>query len=679
LIWALGGDTAEVFDDTRPDGIAHEEFSDDELLTLFDLLAVPRTIEHKMLNMLRQGRLSKWFSGIGQEAIAVGVTYALRRDDWVLPMHRNLGVWTTRGVDLDRLFRQLLGRADGFTAGRDRTFHFGSLDDHIIGMISHLGATMPVADGLALAGRLNGTNRVAASFTGEGATSEGDVHEAMNLAAVWNLPVIFVVENNGYGLSTPTTDQFACTQIADRAAGYGMAGEVVDGNDICAVVDATRRAAERARAGGGPTLLEFMTFRMRGHEETSGIDYVPRELLDQWSRRDPLDRLFSVLTQRGVLDEAGRDERVAALKADLDARVNSASEHPAPSSTTEREIGDVYATRSRPVRTQVSGSVSEIRYLDAITDAMRTAMREDASVLLIGQDIAEYGGAFKATVGFVEEFGRERVRNTPIIESGAIGAAIGLALDGFRPIVELQFGDFISCGFNQIVNQLATTHYRWGAALPVVIRAPIGGGTGAGPFHSQNIEGWFGNVAGLKVVAPSTAADARGLLLEAIDDDAPVLFLEHKRLYRTVSDPVPSGWSTVPIGAARLARPGRHATVVTYGGTVQVALDTADRLATDGIEIEVIDLRSLVPWDIDMVLESVTRTSRCLVLHEAPLTGGFGGEIAATVAERTFFALDAPVRRVGALDTPIPFAKQLEALHLPNARLEAALRDLCAA
>ena len=675
---SLGGDTAGVFDDTRPDGLAHENFTDDELLTLFDLLAVPRTIEHKMLNMLRQGRLSKWFSGIGQEAVAVGVTYALRPDDWVLPMHRNLGVWTTRGVDLDRLFRQLLGRADGFTAGRDRTFHFGSLDDHIIGMISHLGATMPVADGLALASQLNGTNRVAASFTGEGATSEGDVHEAMNLAAVWNLPVIFVVENNGYGLSTPASDQFACAQIADRAAGYGMAGEVVDGNDICAVVDATGRAAERARAGGGPTLLEFMTFRMRGHEETSGIDYVPRELLDQWARLDPLDRLFSVLSQRDVLDEVGRDERLAALKADLDARVNVASEHPAPSSTTEHEVGDVYAPRTRPIREQVPGPVSETRYLDAITDAMRTAMRDDASVLLLGQDIAEYGGAFKATVGFVEEFGRDRVRNTPIIESGAIGAAIGLALDGFRPIVEMQFGDFISCGFNQIVNQLATTHYRWGAALPVVIRAPIGGGTGAGPFHSQNIEGWFGNVAGLKVVAPSTAADARGLLLEAIDDDAPVLFLEHKRLYRTVIDPVPEGWTTVPIGAARLVRPGRHATVVTYGGTVQVAVDTADRLATDGIHIEVIDLRSLVPWDIDMVLASVTRTSRCLVLHEAPLTGGFGGEIAATVAERAFFALDAPVRRVGALDTPIPFAKQLEALHLPNARLESALRELCA-
>ncbi len=349
-----------------------------------------------------------------------------------------------------------------------------------------------------------------------------------------------------------------------------------------------------------------------------------------------------------------------------------------PSSTTEREVGDVYPTPSRPARPPHTGPTSELRYLDAITDAMRTAMSDDPTVLLLGQDIAEYGGAFKATVGFVEEFGRERVRNTPIIESGAIGAAIGLAIDGFRPIVEMQFGDFISCGFNQIVNQLATTHYRWGAALPVVIRAPIGGGTGAGPFHSQNIEGWFGHVAGLKVVAPATAADARGLLLAAIDDDAPVLFLEHKRLYRTVTDPVPSGWTTVPIGSARVVRSGRHVTVVTYGGTVQAAVDTADRLAADGIDVEVIDLRSLVPWDVDTVIESVTRTARCLVLHEAPLTGGFGGEIAATVADRAFFALDAPVRRLGALDTPIPFAKQLEQLHLPNVRLEQALRDLCA-
>lgn len=654
-------------------------FSDAELESLFAALIIPRTIETKMLSLLRQGRLSKWFSGVGQEAIAVGVTWALERDDWVLPMHRNLGVWTTRGVDLDRLFRQLLGRADGFTAGRDRTFHFGSLDDRIVGMISHLAATMPVADGLALAGTLRGERGVAVSFCGEGATSEGDFHEALNLAAVWRLPVLFVIENNGYGLSTPTTQQFVCDSIADRGIGYGMPGIRVDGNDICAVVAAVRQAAERARDGLGPTLFEFMTFRMRGHEETSGTAYVPDELTAKWAERDPIDQLTAVLDRRGILDAEQRDSMRAVVKADIDERIMRALEAPLPSSTAERELGDVYApsNASAPAHLAV-GAESDMRYIDAITDAMRCAMRDDPTVLLLGQDIAEYGGAFKATVGFVEEFGTQRVRNTPIIESGALGAALGLALDGFRPIVEMQFGDFISCGFNQIVNHLATTHYRWGARVPVVVRAPIGGGTGAGPFHSQNIEGWFGNVSGLKVVAPAFPADAKGLLLSAIADDSPVLFLEHKRLYRTVLGPVADGHASVPIGRANVVRVGRNVTVVTYGGAVGWALTAAEQLHEDGVEVEVIDLRTLIPWDVETVVESVKKTGRVMVLHEAPTTGGFGGELAARVGEEAFDWLDAPVTRLGALDTPIPFAKDLEEIHLPYGRLVDELRRLCA-
>lgn len=546
-------------------------------------------------------------------------------------------------------------------------------------MISHLAATTPLADGLALAARLRGEDRVVASFTGDGATSEGDFHEAANLAAVWKLPVLFVIENNGYGLSTPTSEQFAGRDLAARGAGYGMPGVVVDGNDVGAVVAATREAAARARAGEGPTLLEFKTFRMRGHEETSGTAYVPPELFEEWAPRDPIRRLAAVLDDRGVLPAAEREALGAATKADVDERVMAAFARPAPASTAGRELADVFAPPPAPRDRRSAGAAQERRYLDAISDAMREAMRADPTVVLFGQDIAEYGGAFKATVGFVEEFGKERVRNTPIIESGAIGAAMGLALDGFRPIVEMQFGAFISCGFNQVVNHLTTTHYRWGAAVPVIVRAPIGGGTGAGPFHSQNVEGWFGHVAGLKVVAPATPADAKGLLLAALDDGNPVLYLEHKLLYRTATGLVPDGWYTVPIGSAAVARPGRHATVVTYGVGVRWALEAAEQLAAArGPDIEVVDLRTVRPWDVDTVLASVAKTSRALVLHEAPLTGGFGGEIAATIGEHGFHLLDAPVVRLGALDTPIPFAKNLEAIHSPKDRLVPALLELCA-
>ncbi|MEY2470942.1 MAG: 2-oxoisovalerate dehydrogenase component [Actinomycetota bacterium] len=630
---------------------------------VYRALLVPRLIEERMLALLRQGRLSKWFSGVGQEAIAVGVALALNDDDWILPMHRNLGVFTTRGVDLDQLFRQILGRDNEFTHGRDRTFHFGTRDHHIVGMISHLGAMLPVADGLALAAQLRGEQRVAAAFTGDGATSEGDFHEALNLAAVWKLPVIFVIENNGFGMSTPTDQQYACADLAERAAGYGMPGEIVDGNDVLAVIDAVSRAAARARAGDGPTLLECKTFRMRGHEEASGTDYVSKELLAEWETKDPITRFEAVV---GV-DEALKES----VRVDINERIKLALDAPAPSSTAETETAAVFQTRvlSPTKRERQNTTSQEMRYLDAITDAMRVALREDERVVLLGQDIAEYGGAFKATVGLVEEFGRARVRNTPIIESGAIGAALGLALDGFVPIVEMQFADFISCGFNQIVNNLAQTHYRWGAGLPVVIRAPVGGGMGAGPFHSQSPEAWFTHVPGIKVVAPATPADAKGLLLAAIDDGNPVLFCEHKLLYRSVTGDVPEGWHTTPIGTAAIAREGNDATVIAYGAAVQWALDL-------DADVEVVDLRSLVPWDQETVLASVRRTGRALIVHEAPRTGGFGAEVAATIAEAAFADLDAPVIRVTALDTPIPADAGLESIYSARHRLEPALRRL---
>jgi 2-oxoisovalerate dehydrogenase E1 component len=656
-------------------------FSADRLQQLYRALLLPRLIEEKALLLLRQGKLSKWFSGMGQEAIAVGVTAALGEDDWILPMHRNLGVFTTRGVDLGRLFRQLFGKDGGFTKGRDRTFHFGLLEKRIVGMISHLGAMLPVADGLALAAQLKREARVAATFTGDGATSEGDFHEAANLAAVWKLPVLFVIENNLYGLSTPVAEQYACRELADRGPGYGMPGVVVDGNDLLAVHRAVSEAAARARRGDGPTLLEFKTFRMRGHEEASGTAYVPKELFEEWARKDPVLRFEQQLVAGGILTPAERDARRAEMKPRIDALVDEALAAPDPVSTAESELGDVYAPpRARPVApsAEAMAAARETRYVDAISEGLRETMRRNPRVVLLGQDIAEYGGVFKVTEGFVAEFGRERVRNTPIIESGAVGAALGLALDGFVPMVEMQFGDFITCGFNQIVNNLAKTHYRWGAAVPVVLRVPVGGGVGAGPFHSQNVESWFTSVAGLKVVAPASPYDAKGLLIAAFEDGNPVLYLEHKLLYRSARGRVPAGYYSVPIGRARVAREGREATVVTHGVGVGWALEAAATLAAEGRAVEVVDLRSLLPWDRETVLASVRKTSRALVLHEAPTTGGFGGELAAVIGREAFEWLDAPVARLGGLDTPIPFSKALEEVFSPRSRVLPALRELLA-
>lgn len=647
-----------------------------ELRALHRSLLLPRVIEEKALVLLRQGRLSKWFSGIGQEAIAVGVTSALRTDDWILPMHRNLGVFTTRQVDMLRLFRQLFGRSGGFTQGRDRTFHFGLPEKSIVGMISHLGAMLPVACGLGLASRLKGTGRVAATFTGDGSTSEGDFHEALNLAAVWKLPVLFVIENNQYGLSTPSREQYACARLSDRAVGYGIPGHTIDGNDLLAVYQATREAAARARAGEGPTLLEFETFRMRGHEEASGVAYVPPHLFEEWAKKDPLARLESVLKATGVMTAGEIEVLREMLKAEVDRVADEALNTPVPSSTREKELASVYAMAPAPAGPAPGAKTRELRYIDAITEALQTAMRRDPRVILMGQDIAEYGGAFKVTKGFLEEFGRDRVRNTPIIESGILGAALGLAIDGMVPMVEMQFGDFISCGFNQIVNNLAKTHYRWGTSVPCVIRAPSGGGTGAGPFHSQNVEAWFTHVAGLKVIAPATPEDAKGLLLASLVEPNPVLFLEHKLLYRSLKGLVPEGYYTTPIGKARVARRGQDLTIVAYGIAVHWALDAAATLAREGFDIEVIDLRTLLPWDKATVLESVRRTAKALVLHEAPLTGGFGGEIAATISQEAFSHLDAPVTRLGGSDTPIPFAEALEEMLSPKPDLLPTLRQL---
>ncbi len=654
----------------------------DDLLAIYEQLCLPRAIEEKMLRLIRQGRISKWFSGYGQEAIAAGCALGLEERDYILPMHRNTGVWTARGVPLRPLFCQLLGRDGGFTGGRDRTYHFGLPERRIVGMISHMAAMLPVACGLGLASQLREARFAALCFAGDGATREGDFHEAMSLASLWKLPVIFVVENNGYGLSTPAEEAIPVKDIADAAAGYGMPGAVVDGNDVLEVIRAVRQAADRARSGDGPSLLEMKTFRMRGHEESSGTTYVPDALFAEWAARDPVERLA-----RKALD-AGRatEEELKVVRVRIARKIEDDVEYalarPAPASTLDAERVGVFASaapeRSRPFDGERRAGPPK-RYVDAVSEGLRQAMEEDASVLLLGQDIAEYGGVFKVTKGFLEAFGPDRVRNTPIIESGAVGACMGLAIEGFRPALEIQYADFIACGFNQIVNNLATTHYRWGQSLPVTIRAPIGGGIGAGPFHSQSNEAWFCHVPGLRVAYPATPFDAKGLLMRAIRDPNPTLFFEHKRLYRSLKGPVPDAPYEIPFGKARIAREGTAATVISWGGGVQWALEAAEEWAAERYDLEVVDLRTLVPWDAEAALASVRKTNRALVLHEAPLHGGFGGEVCSRIAEDAFGYLDAPPMRVGAESTPVPFSAGLEeTLYSARARLNEALRTLLA-
>lgn len=658
-----------------------------EQRALYESMLRPRLIEEKSLRLLRQGKISKWFSGIGQEGVAVGLTAALESRDYVLPLHRNLGVFTTRGVPLHRLFAQWQGKLEGFTKGRDRSFHFGAPEHRIVGMISHLGAMLGVADGLALASKLDEEACVVAVFSGDGGASEGDFHEAINLASVWDLPVIFVVENNGFGLSTPSNEQFRCRQFVDKAIGYGIEGRRVAGNDVFEVFRTVREVANTLRTQPRPVLLEAVTFRMRGHEEASGIKYVPGDQLEFWGKRDPVEQLEAKLVRTGVIDTEWVSKTRAGLRQEIDRSWDRAQELSPPMPDVRVELRDVYAQRRVSPKPRFEVPARELRFVDAISEALRFGLHAEPELLILGQDIAEYGGVFKVTEGFVTEFGRERIRNTPICESAVLGCALGLAIAGRPVVVEMQFADFVSCGFNQIVNNLAKTHYRWGQPVNVTVRLPTGAGVHAGPFHSQSNEAWFAHVPGLKVVYPSTPADAKGLLLASLREPNPVMFLEHKALYRSVRGRVPESDYELPLGRARCARAGDLATIVTYGAGVSWAVAEADRLASESLNrglaqpgqtlgVEVIDLRSLVPWDREQVFESVRKTGKCLVLHEATQMFGVGAEIAADISENLFDDLDAPVMRLGSLDTPVPFAPELEEQFLARRRLSETLNRL---
>ncbi len=640
---------------------------------LYEALLYPRLIEEKMLILLRQGRISKWFSGIGQEAISVGVTMALEADEVIFPMHRNLGVFTTRNIPLDRLFAQWQGTAAGFTKGRDRSFHFGTMAYNVVGMISHLGPQLALAGGVALAHKVAHEAKVSVAFTGEGGTSEGDFHEALNVASVWKLPVIFIIENNGYGLSTPTSEQYNCKNLADRAVGYGMKSYILDGNNILEVYNTISKIAADLRKKPEPVLVEFKTFRMRGHEEASGTKYVPQELMDIWAEKDPLLNYEKYLLENKILSEAEIKIIRDNFKKEINETLKKAYDDEPVSVSEATEMGDVYAPYEPVITTPNLSKTTDKRYIDAISDGLRQAMEKHNNLVLMGQDIAEYGGVFKITQGFVEQFGHDRVRNTPICESAIIGIGLGLSLKGYKAMVEMQFSDFVTCGFNQIVNNLAKTHYRWGEKADVVIRMPAGAGVAAGPFHSQTNEAWFTHTPGLKVVFPSNPQDAKGLLLAAFEDPNPVLFFEHKALYRKISAPVSDDYFTIAIGKAAIAKTGTKATIITYGIGVHWAIDTVEKMQED---VEIIDLRTLLPIDYETIATSVQKTNRVLILHEDIEFGGIGGEISAHISEHLFEHLDAPVIRCASMNTPIPFNPNLEKQFLANAMLEEKLKKL---
>ena len=646
---------------------------DQTLLQLYQGILKPRMIEEKMLLLLRQGKISKWFSGIGQEAISVGLVSALHPTEYILPMHRNLGVFTGRGMKLSQLFAQFQGKASGFSKGRERSFHFGSNEHHIVGMISHLGPQMGIADGIALSHLLKKEKKVTAVFTGDGGSSEGDFHESINVAAVWNLPVIFVIENNGYGLSTPSLEQFKCKQFIDKAIGYGIEGVQIDGNNLLEVYNKVLELAEDLRQTPRPILLECITFRMRGHEEASGTKYVPKELFDLWGQKDPLDNYAIWLKDQGILTAEIEEGYRKEIKAEIEQAIEIAFGEPEIVPNTILELADIYAPNtSQP--TVASGPVTNKRLINAVSDGLKMAMEKHPNLVLMGQDIAEYGGVFKVTEGFVEVFGKERVRNTPLCESAVVGTGLGLSIAGMKAMVEMQFADFVTCGFNQIVNNLAKSYWRWGQNADVVVRMPTGAGVGAGPFHSQSNEAWFFHVPGLKILFPSNPEDAKGLLLAAFEDPNPVLFFEHKALYRSISGDVPDGYYTIPIGKAKLIQEGNQVSIITYGYGVQWAQEILEKYPS--ISADLIDLRSLLPFDKEAIAQSVKKTSRAIVLHEDTLTGGIGGELAAWINEQCFQFLDAPVVRSGSLDTPVPFNTALEQNFLPKERFEKQLLDL---
>jgi len=649
-------------------------FSDEYLTDIYRKILLPRLIEEKMLILLRQGKISKWFSGFGQEAISVGATMAMMEEEYILPMHRNLGMFTTRGLPLERLFAQFQGKVEGFTKGRDRSFHFGTNEYHLVGMISHLGPQLGVADGIALANKLNGAGKATLVVTGDGGASEGDFHEALNVAAVWQLPVIFLIENNGYGLSTPSNEQFRCKQFIDKGIGYGMDAVQLAGNNILEVISGINAVAEQMRANPRPFIVECMTFRMRGHEEASGTKYYPEGIQEHWSTKDPVINFEKFLLEEGIISQEFAENTRKQIKEEIEHGLALAYDFPEITPNEQLELADIFAPYSFRAVNADESKKSEKRLIDAVSDGLRQSMEKHPNLILMGQDIGEYGGVFKVTEGFVEQFGKERVRNTPLCESAILGAGLGLSIKGMKAMVEMQFADFVSEGITQITNNFAKIHYRWGQNADVVVRMPTGAGVAAGPFHSQSNEAWFFSVPGLKIAYPAFPYDAKGLLISAFEDPNPVIFFEHKALYRSIKQDIPDGYYNIEFGKAAVIREGGEFSFITYGMGVHWALNWLDEHPE--VKADVVDLRTLAPLDKETIFASVRKTGRALVLHEDNLTGGIGGELSALITEHCFESLDAPVMRCASLDSPVPFAPILEVQYLASKKLNAIIEQL---
>jgi pyruvate dehydrogenase E1 component alpha subunit len=625
---------------------------------------------------------------IGQEAVAVGAIAALRPDDYITSTHRGHGHAIAKGQDLRAMLAELLGKETGVCRGRGGSMHLADLERGNLGANGIVAGGIPIAVGAGLSIRMQGQDRVVLCFFGDGAANHGNFHEGLNMAAIWRLPVVFLCENNQYAMSMAVRRAMAVPRVADRAVAYGIPGETVDGMDVVAVYRAVRAAVERARRGEGPTLIEAITYRYRGHSKSDRQVYRTKDEVQAWMARDPIARLREALIARGWLSEAEAAGIEAQARQVVEEALRIAEGDPEP--RVDQLTEGVYAedphmpplwirqTFGPGTAVEPPAGTRELSYAEALREAMAQAMAADERVFLMGEDIGVYGGAFGVTQGLIERFGPERVRDTPISENTIVGAGVGAALTGMRPIVEMQFMDFVTLAMEQTVLQAAKVRYMFGgkARVPLVLRLPGGSGTGAAAQHSESLEAWFVHVPGLKVVAPATPYDAKGLLLAALADDNPVIFVEHKLLYRT-RGPVPEEPYLVPLGKAAVRRPGRHLTIVAYSIAVLRALEAAERLAAEGIEAEVIDLRTLKPYDAETVIASVKKTGKLLIVHEAPLLGGFGGELAAAVAQSEAFAyLEAPIVRLGGADVPIPYHPRLERAAVPQVEdiVEAARR-----
>ena len=647
------------------------------LVEQYRLMALIRRFEERAAELFQQGVIfGTAHSCVGQEAIAVGAAGVMRETDYLVGHHRSHGHLIAAGADLRRMMAEMFGKRTGYCRGLGGSMHIADLSLDILGCNGIVGAGIPHACGAALSAKLRGTEQVAVAFFGDGAAGQGAVHEGMNLAATWTLPVVFICENNQFALSAGWRTQRAVEDLADRAAGYGMPGEIVDGNDLLAVEDAAAGALARARAGGGPTFLELKTFRRMQHSMRANLpDVRDSALVAEWEAKDPLPRLERLLRDRGELD----DERLAAVLQEVEREVEAAVETAL--ADEDASADDLLPAVFGPHRQYPAPAAAErkLGFVAAVREALDLELAADPSVIVIGEDVGKVGGLFRATEGLYERYGAERIRDTPLTESGFVGCGIGAALTGLRPVVELQFSDFAAVAFDQIVNQAAKLRFMMGGApsIPLVIRMVSGGGVRLGAQHSQSLEALFAHVPGLVVAMPSSPFDAKGLLSAAIRGDNPVVFLEQKLLFFGEPEPVPEERYGIELGVGRVAREGTDVTVVALGALVPQALRAAHELERDGVSVEVLDPRTLVPLDTALIAASVAKTGRLVVAHEAVQFCGFGAEIAAHAAEHCFWDLDAPVVRVGAPSHPMPYQKDLEVATLPGpADIAAAVRSL---